>query len=164
MRHPALAELPTASLDRAIGRNLDLWLSDAPQTRKLRRLQVEAQMLWHEHDLNEAREAARQLTVNSFWLSGCGRAQSASAEVTVDDRLRAPLLAEDWAGWADSWRSLDADALGPLVAAADRGEEVSLTLCGERGWQHYDAMQRSLWQRLGDRFRTVDPHATLTAL
>lgn len=170
--HEHLADLPCASIDRVIGRNVDLWLRGDPQAsaeqlarvRWVRRLQNEVQMLLHQHPVNEAREARGALPVNSFWLSGCGRAQRATAQVTVDDRLRAPLLAEDWAGWADAWRSLDADALGPLAAAAAQGEPVALTLCGERGWQRYDAVPRSLWQRLGDRFRTVEPHTTLTAL
>jgi hypothetical protein len=74
------------------------------------------------------------------------------------------LLAEDWAGWADAWRSLDVEALKPLVARVARGEPVSITLCGERGWQRYEAVPRSLWQRLGDRFKTVELHVVMSAL
>ncbi len=170
--HPYLADLPCASIDRVIGRNVDLWLRGDPKasadqlarTRWVRRLQNEVQMLLHQHPVNDAREARGALPVNSFWLSGCGPAQSATADVTVDDRLREPLLAEDWAGWADAWRALDADVLKPLVSRAAQGEPVSLTLCGERGWQRHDAAPRSLWQRLGDRFRTIEPHVVLSAL
>ena len=75
VRHEALGGLACASLDRAVGRNLDLWMSDAPEARRLRRMQVEAQMIWHDHPVNAAREEARALTVNSFWLDGCGAAQ-----------------------------------------------------------------------------------------
>lgn len=172
LAHDQLADLPCASIDRVIGRNVDLWLRGNPQAsaeqlarvRWVRRLQNEVQMLLHQHPVNEAREARGALPVNSFWLSGCGRAQPATAEVSVDDRLRAPLLAEDWAGWADAWRSLDADVLGPLAVAAARGGAMALTLCGERGWQRYDAVPRSLWQRLGERFKTTEPHTVLTAL
>ncbi|MDO9314024.1 MAG: hypothetical protein Q7T97_05715 [Burkholderiaceae bacterium] len=172
LAHDHLVDLPCASIDRVIGRNVDLWLRGDPQAsaeqlarvRWVRRLQNEVQMLLHQHPVNEAREERGALPVNSFWLSGCGTAQAARAQVTVDTRLRAPLLAEDWAGWADAWRSLDADALGPLAAAAARGESVTLTLCGERGWQRHDAMPRSIWQRLSDRFRTVEPHTLLSAL
>lgn len=167
-----LADLPCASIDRVIGRNVDLWLRGDPQAsaeqlarvRWVRRLQNEVQMLLHQHPVNEAREARGALPVNSFWLSGCGHAQPVTAEVSVDDRLRAPLLAEDWAGWADAWRALDAEVLGPLAGAAARGGAMALTLCGERGWQRYDAVPRSLWQRLGDRFKTIEPHSVLTAL
>ncbi len=172
LAHAHLADLPCASIDRVIGRNVDLWLRGDPKAsaeqlarvRWVRRLQNEVQMLLHQHPINEAREARGALPVNSFWLSGCGLAQSATAEVTVDDRLRAPLLAEDWAGWADAWRALDADVLGPLAAEAARGGAMALTLCGERGWQRYDAVPRSLWQRLGERFKSIEPHTVLSAL
>lgn len=170
--HEHLADLPCASIDRVIGRNVDLWLRGDPQAssehlsrmRWVRRLQNEVQMLLHQHPVNDAREARGALPVNSFWLSGCGPAQRATAGVTVNDRLRAPLIAEDWAGWADAWRALDADVLRPLLSRLAQGEPVSITLCGERGWQRLDAAPRSLWQRLGDRFKTVEPHVLLSAL
>ncbi len=172
LAHDHLADLPCASIDRVIGRNVDLWLRGDPQasaeqmarTRWVRRLQNEVQMLLHQHPVNDAREARGALPVNSFWLSGCGRAQPATAAVTVDVRLRAPLLAEDWAGWADAWRALDSEVLGPLAAQATHGHAIALTLCGERGWQRYDEVPRSLWQRLGDRFKHVEPHTVLSAL
>ncbi len=172
LTHEHLADLPCASIDRVIGRNVDLWLRSDPQAstaqlahlRWMRRLQNEVQMLLHQHPVNDAREARGALPVNSFWLSGCGRAQAATATVTLDERLRAPLLAEDWAGWAEAWRTLDATVLGLLVSRADRSEPVSITLCGERGCQRYDGVPRSLWRRLGDRFKAVEPHAVLSAL
>ena len=170
--HEYLTDVPCASIDRVIGRNVDLWLRSDPQapgeqlahTRWVRRLQNEVQMLLHQHPVNEAREARGDLPVNSFWLSGCGRAQAAAAVITVDDRLRAPLLAEDWVAWADAWRALDAEVLAPLASRTAQGEPMSITLCGERGWQRYDAAPRSLWQQLIDRFKTVEPHAVLSAL
>ncbi|MBQ0929979.1 hypothetical protein KAK07_21880 [Ideonella sp. 4Y16] len=132
--HPSLAQLPSASLDRVVGRNVDLWLNTHPLDRPLRRLQAEVQMLLHRHPLNEAREARRQRPVNSFWLSGTGAAPTppAAANLQVDDRLRGPALAEDWTAWADAWRTLDA---GPLAEAERRvraGEPLQLWLCGER--------------------------------
>lgn len=170
--HEHLDDLPCASLDRVIGRNVDLWLRGDPQApgeplarmRWVRRLQNEVQMLLHQHPVNLAREDRGDLPVNSFWLSGCGRAQPATAAITVDDRLRAPLLAENWAGWADAWRALDAEVLGPLHSRVIRGEPVSITLCGERGWQRHDAVSRSPWRKLLDRFKTAEPHAALSAL
>lgn len=172
LMHEHLADIPCASLDRVIGRNVDLWLRGDPQApgeplarmRWVRRLQNEVQMLLHQHPVNLAREDRGDLPVNSFWLSGCGRAQPAIAAITVDDRLRAPLLAEDWAGWADAWRTLDAEVLAPLASRVTRGEAVSITLCGERGWRRHDAAPRSPWRKLLDRFKTVEPHAVLSAL
>ena len=170
--HEHLADVPCASIDRVIGRNVDLWLRSDPQApdeplarvRWVRRLQNEVQMLLHQHPVNLAREDRGELPVNSFWLSGCGRAQPATAAITVDDRLRAPLLAEDWAGWAEAWRALDAEVLAPLASRTARGVAVSLTLCGERGWQRHDTASRSLWRQLLDRFKAVQPHAVLSAL
>ena len=148
-RHDSLAGLRTASLDRAIGRSLDLWLSDDLQARRLRRLQVEAQMLWHEHPVNEARDAAHQWRVNSFWLSGCGAAQPARPPtgLRVDDRLRAPLLAGEWEAWVAAWAELDAGPIAELRAAADRGEALQLTLCGERHARSWQTAPRGLLQR-----------------
>lgn len=162
--HPSLAGLPCASLDRAVGRNIDLWLPVHPQARLLRRLQNEVQMLLHTHPLNDAREARGELPVNSFWLSGCGVAQPAGTGIDVDERLRAPLLAGDWAAWAEAWTALDAGPVNALLAAAERGEAPALTLCGERHAQRHDAARRSLWQKVAGRFRGVEAHAVLEAL
>ncbi|PXW94690.1 hypothetical protein C7444_1125 [Sphaerotilus hippei] len=139
-RHPVLRQLRTASLDRAIGRNLDLWLrGQDPDARRLRRLQVEAQMLWHEHPVNDRREARRALTVNSFWLSGCGAPQpAAEVGLQVDDTLHGPLVAGDWAAWCAAWQALDDGPIRTLLAACERGEPVSLTLSGERVAQRLD--------------------------
>lgn len=145
--HPSLAEQPCASLDRVIGRGVDAWLV---QDTRVRRLQNEAQMLLHRHPLNEAREARDALAVNSFWLSGCGVAQPAheTAALRFDGRLRAGALAEDWAAWAEAWHALDAGPLAELLAAVQRGERATLTLCGERVAQRYESAPRTLWARL----------------
>jgi hypothetical protein len=131
--HDSLRGLATASLDRVVGRNIDAWLPRQTDAKPLRRLQNEAQMLLHTHPLNEVREAAGALAVNSFWLSGCGAAQPAAAgDVGLDDSLRGPALQDDAPAWRDAWRRLDERGLAPLAAAAARGDAVRLTLCGER--------------------------------
>jgi hypothetical protein len=166
--HDSLAGLPCASLDRAIGRNVELWLSGSrhsEQGRLVRRLQSEVQMALDPHPITAAREARGALPMNSFWLSGCGRAQPADGTaVQVDASLRAPLLAEDWAAWADAWRALDAGPLGALLARLDAGEPLSLTLCGERSAQRFEAAPRSLWQRVAGRFGATPPHNVLEGL
>ena len=167
--HESLVELRCAALDRVIGRNVDLWIRQGakanPPVRLVRRLQSEVQLLLYPHALNEEREQRGALTLNSFWLSGCGRKQPTDAsDVGVDDSLRAPLLAQDWAGWADAWRALDAGALAALLAEAQTGQPASLTLCGERSAQRFDNAARSLWQQLGGRFKAPEPHAILEAL
>ena len=154
-----LEALATASLDRVIGRNVDRWLQASAhgalgQTRAtlslVRRLQSEAQIVFHSHAVNEAREERGELTANSFWLSGCGRRQPADAAATpeIASSLRTPLLRADWAAWADAWRALDGGPIAHLLALARRGEAATLTLCGERTAARYSLAPRSLWQRL----------------
>lgn len=163
--HESFAALPTASLDRVVGRNVDRWLPEGREARLLRRLQNEVQMLLYAHPINEAREARGALAVNSFWVSGCGRWQESAEEpVQVDARLRAPLLAEDWAGWADAWRALDAEALARLAETAERGEPARLTLAGERFAQRFENAGGSWWMRLQRRLRHPSPADVLEAL
>lgn len=151
LAHECLAELPTASLDRVIGRNVDRWLPAGPRARLLRRLQNEVQMLLHTHPLNDEREGRGQPTVNSFWLSGCGLAQPLQAvagEVIVDDRLRRCALAEDWPGWAKAWALIDEELPGRPLSR--------ITLCGERSALSYALPPRGLLQRLTARLAPVD--------
>jgi len=165
--HPSLQGLATASLERVAGRNVEAWLPRQASARPLRRLQNEAQMLLHEHPLNAAREAAGALPVNSFWLSGCGQAQAERAsEVTLDDRLRSPLLRADERAWEAAWQALEVEALLPLIAAAERAEAVRLTLCGERGSASFAARPRPAWRRLAERLAPppAASHPLLTTL
>ncbi|MES2957704.1 MAG: hypothetical protein V4792_05920 [Pseudomonadota bacterium] len=156
--HASLQGLATASLDRVIGRNIDAWIPRQPQARPLRRLQNEAQMLLHGHPLNEAREAAGQLPVNSFWLSGCGAFQGIPDHgVQLDDRLRGPALRGDGPAWLAAWQGLDRDALAPVLAAAARGEPARLTLCGERCSVELAPHTGGWWQRIAGRLTLPRP-------
>jgi hypothetical protein len=160
LSHPSLAELPTASLDRVIGRRIDAWLPDAPAARLVRRLQSEVQMLWYGHAVNDRREAEGLLPVNSLWLSGCGVAADMPEPAQApqrDDRLRTPALAEDWAAWCEAWRLLDA---GPLAALARSAAAGTLTLAGERHAASYALGAASWWQR----WRAPSPVAVLESL
>jgi hypothetical protein len=60
--------LDTASPDAAVAQNLSDWMPEGAQVRDYRKLQNEVQMTWHEHPVNEAREARGLKAVNSFWL------------------------------------------------------------------------------------------------
>ncbi|MDE2092629.1 MAG: hypothetical protein KGI87_02140 [Burkholderiales bacterium] len=167
--HESLAELPCASLDRVIGRNVELWMrpgaAPKPAARLIRRLQSEVQMLLYPHPLNDDREQRGELTLNSFWLSGCGRFQPATGDaVQLADALRAPLLAEDWIGWAQAWRALDAGDVADALQAARAGHPVVLTLCGERRAQRFETAPRSLWRTLARRWSATEPHTLLEAL
>ena len=167
--HDSLADLPCAALDRVIGRRIEPWTGTTAQTTPaaalMRRLQSEVQLLMYTHPINDEREARGALTLNSFWLSGCGHRQpSDAAAVTVNDTLRSPLLAQDWAAWAEAWQALDADDLAGLLAAARRGEAATLTLCGERSAQRFENAPRSLWKRLRASMHATQPHTILEAL
>lgn len=149
--HESLRELPTASIDRVIGRSVEHWLPAGEDAQLARRLQLQAQMLLHGHAVNEAREARGELPVNSLWLSGCGvhQAPAAGAEVVLDERLRAPALAEDWAAWAEAWQALDRERLA---------QASTLTLAGERSAVCLQNTPRGLWSRL--RHSMAAPQAT----
>ena len=159
--HETLADMPCASLDRVIGRNVDRWLGVAAgnaAAAQVRRLQAEAQMLLYTHPLNDARLARGLLPVNSFWLSGCGRAQRAMATAAapaqalqVEQRLRNPALAENWPAWVQAWQTLDDGPLADLHRAARAGEPVQLTLCGERAAQTLSSGTQGWLQRLRRR-------------
>ena len=162
MARAELEGFATASLDRVVGRNVDGWLGETRSAmgRLLRRLQSEVQLVFHAHPVNEAREERDEAVVNSFWLSGCGKAQTIdkAAEPTMDDTLRAPLLTGDWAAWAEAWLALDS---GPM-AQADRVD--ILTLCGERHAARFEAGHPGLLRRLRNRWNAVEPHTVLEGL
>lgn len=67
--------LVAASPLRATGRNIDIWMQAGERARDWRRIQNEIQMTWHDHPVNQAREAAGELSVNSVWLYGGGTLQ-----------------------------------------------------------------------------------------
>jgi hypothetical protein len=146
--------LATASLDRVVGRNVNAWMPEGVKAAPLRRLQNEMQMLLYTHPVNDRRQAAGQLAVNSFWVSGAGTLQTAMlkpSEMQVIDDLRTPALHEDWAAWSAAWQQLDSTLIKDLADKAWRGEAVKFTLCGERAAQHWQSFQPSL----GQRFRSI---------
>lgn len=167
LAHESLGGLRCASLDRVIGRNVDPWLTATsaaePGMRRLRRLHSEVQMLLHTHPVNEEREAAALLPVNSFWLSGCGLAQPVTGSAPqVDERLRGPALADDWAAWMRAWETLDEGPIAALRQAAEAGQALRLTLCGERS--SASVVPGGPWQRWRALFARREPAALLETL
>ncbi|MFZ2387313.1 MAG: hypothetical protein WAW69_05860 [Polaromonas sp.] len=149
--------LPTASLDRVLARNVDAWLPDAPNAAPLRRLQNEMQMLLYTHPMNDAREARRQLPVNSFWVSGTGALPAvglpaATADLSEPRSLAQAVFKEDWAAYAEAWSTLDAGEIAQLLARQRAGETVQLTLCGERSAQTFVSHRPSLRARISNLF------------
>ena len=125
---------------------------------RFRRLQSETQMLLHGHAFNEGREREGLPVVNSFWLSGCGAARPATAPAPeLDERLRTPALAEDWADWCEAWQALDA---GPVARLMDEPAGTRLTLAGERRAITYTRADLPWWRR----WRHAGAAAALEAL
>ena len=146
-------DLPTASLDRVLGRNVDAWLPGAKTAPSLRRLQNEMQMLLYTHPINDQRASNGQRSVNSFWISGTdalGRPFSTLGKSTVNSpitprSLAQAAFADDWGSYAAAWSELDTGVIAELLALQRGGTEVRLTLCGESHAQTYNSARRGVF-------------------
>lgn len=115
--HAELDGLALASLERAVDRPVTPWL---PQERRIRRWTNEAQMLWHTHPVN----AARELAVNSIWWWGAGRFAG-----EPPTQLQQPL---DEAQAAEAMASLQR---GDVLALAGERQVRSFQLGGRPWWK-----------------------------
>jgi hypothetical protein len=164
--------LPTASLDRVAGRNVEHWMPRSPQAAPLRRLQNEMQMLLYTHPVNDARSARGVLPVNSFWLSGTGALATTPATAptsptnapAVINALREPALAEDWAAWAQAWLTIDATEIATLSTALAHGQSCQLTLCGEQSAQTWVSQPQSFFRKLMNHFGTQPTYSLINKL
>ncbi len=154
---PLFEALPTASLDRVIGRNINPWMPEAVQAAPLRRLYNEMQMLLYTHPVNDARQAAGLPPVNAFWVSGTGSLAAApqASDVQVINTLRTPALNEDWAAWAAAWQAIDHTQMQQAIQHLDAGGALELTLCGERNALRYSGFQPSLFNQFTSIFRPM---------
>jgi hypothetical protein len=159
-----LRHLVCASLDRVTGRSVADWTppdpTDKPGAQLIKRLQSEAQMLFYTHAVNDQREAARQPAINGFWVHGAGALSHAlippNPPPTVQDNLRQPALAADWAAWRQAWEALDQTHMAPLLQRIRQGDIAMLTLCGERhATTWHNAAPRSALSRLGRVINTL---------
>ncbi len=138
--------LRTCSPAAASGHNVDIWLPRGPGARDWRRLHNEIQMLWHQHPVNETRDASGLPRINALWLWGGSDATSAAMPqpapayidhllghaakdgLVVDSRLATPSLAGDWSGWLAALQALETERFAPLLASLKSGETGSATL------------------------------------
>jgi hypothetical protein len=146
-------DLPTASLDRVIGRAIDPWMPRTPGAGPLRRLQQEMQMLLYTHPVNEERVAGGLAPVNSFWASGTGALPAGQAAamppgLQVVESLRDAALVADWQAWSAAWQALDGKECVNLLKALADGQRVSVTLCGERNAQSWSSDGGGLRRRI----------------
>jgi hypothetical protein len=149
--------LPTASLDRVVGRTIDDWMPRTPQAGPLRRLQQEMQMLLYTHQVNEERGRGGLQPVNSFWISGAGAlppspAAAAPQGLQIVNYLRDAALLGDWPAWAAAWKQLDAKECPRLLQALGEGKPVALTLCGERSARTWSSAGGGWLRRLSAPF------------
>ena len=162
----ALKGLPTASLERARGATVDRWMPRQPQAKPLRRLQNEMQMLLYTHPLNDARQAERKTTINSFWVSGTGTLPAHYAPplsgdgCTLNDTLRQSNLHDDATTWLDAWHALDGTVLAELLARPG----AMLTLCGEQRAHTLVEEVQPWWKRIQRRFAAPSPTALIASL
>lgn len=152
-----LAQLQTATLAQAEGRDVRHWLARGPEERLWQRLHSELQMLLYNHPFNDARQARGLPPVNAFWLHGAGQldalAPAPALRPALHTELQAAALAEDWRAWASAWQQLDAQVLAPLAHLAASGADVQLTLCGERSSRSWRSGARPLGHKIYSLFR-----------
>ena len=133
--------LPTASTDRVLGRNVDRWL---PASKAIKLLQNEMQMLLYTHPVNDERSAKRQRSVNSFWVSGSGalnQSATANPQVNLSRSLAQAALADDWTAYGQAWSQLDANDILQLLALQNSGKTVRISLCGESNAMTFETAQ-----------------------
>lgn len=149
-----LRELPSASLDRVLGQDLEPWISRHSGAEAWRRLQSELQMLLYSHPVNDARAARGAPVINSLWLHGTGSlpepskaAPADAAPLTMAGQLREPALAGDWQAWGQAWQELDATLCAEALDVLQRGGTPQLTLCGQRQARTWVAQPAGLTRR-----------------
>lgn len=125
------------------GQDLGDWWPTGADWRAWRRLLNELQMVWHEHPVNEAREAAGQMPINGVWLYGgaVGWQPSPSGEVLWRDDLKAASHAGDWHQWIQSWQGLH-----DTLLSAD--PETPIVLLGHDRWVTLQHAPKTWWRSL----------------
>lgn len=149
--------LPTASLDRVLGRNVDRWL---PASKAIKLLQNEMQMLLYTHPVNDERASKGQRSVNSFWVSGSGALTEGTTDcsaVSMSRALAPAALANDWAAYSAAWMQLDATDIAQLLARQSSGNTVRISLCGESIAMTFETTQHSLFNTLKNALSPQNP-------
>lgn len=122
LRVEAKANLLTHPLARVVGRDTRPWLPQGDEAIQWQRWLNEAQMLLHEHPVNQAREAKGLAAVNSLWLHADAPAAALPPGDLPDQMWSDQVLGR---GFASTWRvplhAAPADAESWLDSAAPVG-------------------------------------------
>ena len=151
-RGDVFADLPTASLDRVLGRNVDRWL---PASKAIKLLQNEMQMLLYTHPINDERAAKGLRSINSFWVSGSGALLEPftdQSQAHVTKTLAQAAFTNDWAAYAQAWTKLDASDIAHLLGQQDSGKTVRISLCGESKAMTFETTQQGLLSKIRNAF------------
>lgn len=165
------ADLRTATPDAATSQDLDVWLARGPNAVAWRSLLNLCQMQWHEHAVNQEREARGLSSVNAMWLWGGGN--TASWHQSNQDHVRAltqafaptlippgqtldwkhfhtehgliaSALAADWGLWLQQMNTLEDQIFAPILQALQNGEISELTIAiGDANRIHEFTLGRS---------------------
>ena len=108
--------------------------------------------------------------VNAFWVSGTGawpegaRSGMFPADLHMPQHLSPAALRADWPAWAQAWQQLDATACADLLAHLQQHGQGTLTLCGERSAQRFEAKPRGLAAKFASLFGRTRPSDLLVTL
>ena len=160
--------LPFASLDRVVGQNVKPWMPDAskaPHAKSLQRLQSEMQMLMYQHPVNDQRSLEGRWTLNSFWVHrNLEQLHPHPSPMRISLDLRDSVQAANANQWQQTWQHLEATVCRPLLEALAAQQTISITLCSETAWQHYEPLKASWLTALKRVFRPLTVTQELRAL
>ncbi len=179
------AGLNTASPDATSTQSMSDWLPEGPHARDFRKLQNEIQMLWHDHPINEARQARGLQPINSCWLWGGAGPSAPTGQVAISGGtawldalsstqpsveqliahpgpallgdLISPAQVGDWADWLARMQRIEQEWLAPLLAALKGGRvsRLNLILSHRHGWTSVSST--AMAQRKFWRAPTLNP-------
>lgn len=126
---PEPLTLPCASPALVALSAVNDWWPSEPHARPWRQLVNTLQMAWFDHPVNTARAASGLPPVNSLWLYGGARptqlTQAPPIDLSVNDSLASPAMAQDWGGWLGALALLERDCFEPMTSV-----RPTLVLCG----------------------------------
>jgi hypothetical protein len=154
-RGAAFKDLATASMDRALGRDVRPGCPTRFREPSFSVCRPSCRCCSTPMSSTTAcrtRSAAHQLLLGA-WHGSLPACPQRTAAVCVDD-LRHTALQGNVQGWQKAWQALDSGLIAELQQRAARGEPVKLTLCGERNAVQWQSQPRGLMDKIKSVFGT----------